>query len=205
MKLTHLFAAGLLCAGLGAPAANAVTLATIGVVGPLGSPGSYSQTFTAAGGVAAVYFELNGFNTMDGENCCTDVFTLSLNGTDLFSAAISSGGGGTTNVYLGTLGVDYIFGSSFIDYSGGLSYQQIAVLLPNLINGTNTLMFRYDGDDQGLADEAWGLGNAATLGNGVGGYIDGAAAVPEPASWALMIGGFALTGAALRRRRAAFA
>ncbi|WP_372786883.1 PEPxxWA-CTERM sorting domain-containing protein [Phenylobacterium sp.] len=29
------------------------------------------------------------------------------------------------------------------------------------------------------------------------------AGVPEPASWALMIGGFALTGAALRRRRAA--
>lgn len=29
--------------------------------------------------------------------------------------------------------------------------------------------------------------------------------VPEPASWALMIGGFGLVGAALRRRRAAFA
>ena len=27
------------------------------------------------------------------------------------------------------------------------------------------------------------------------------AAVPEPASWALMIAGFGLTGAALRRRR----
>jgi hypothetical protein len=30
-------------------------------------------------------------------------------------------------------------------------------------------------------------------------------AVPEPAAWALMIGGFGLTGAILRRRRAAFA
>jgi hypothetical protein len=30
-------------------------------------------------------------------------------------------------------------------------------------------------------------------------------AVPEPATWALMIAGFGLTGAALRRRRAAFA
>jgi hypothetical protein len=31
------------------------------------------------------------------------------------------------------------------------------------------------------------------------------AGVPEPASWALMIGGFGLVGSALRRRRAAFA
>ena len=32
-----------------------------------------------------------------------------------------------------------------------------------------------------------------------------AAAVPEPASWAMMIAGFGLTGAALRRRRIAVA
>jgi len=34
----------------------------------------------------------------------------------------------------------------------------------------------------------------------VTGFNDTAAAVPEPASWALMIGGFALAGGALRRR-----
>jgi Protein of unknown function (DUF642)/PEP-CTERM motif len=33
--------------------------------------------------------------------------------------------------------------------------------------------------------------------------VNGPAAVPEPASWALMIGGFGLAGAALRRRRSA--
>ncbi|MGZ6020926.1 MAG: PEPxxWA-CTERM sorting domain-containing protein, partial [Phenylobacterium sp.] len=31
--------------------------------------------------------------------------------------------------------------------------------------------------------------------------VNGGGAVPEPASWALMIGGFGLAGAALRRRR----
>jgi opacity protein-like surface antigen len=35
--------------------------------------------------------------------------------------------------------------------------------------------------------------------------FDGAPGVPEPASWALMIGGFGLAGAALRRRRTAVA
>lgn len=50
-----------------------------------------------------------------------------------------------------------------------------------------------------------------SLGTPTGGQWDaqtaslavGTAAVPEPATWAMMIAGFALTGAALRRRRAA--
>ncbi|MGL4541677.1 MAG: PEPxxWA-CTERM sorting domain-containing protein [Polymorphobacter sp.] len=42
------------------------------------------------------------------------------------------------------------------------------------------------------------------LDRGFATYVD-TGAVPEPASWALMIAGFGLTGAALRRRRAAFA
>jgi hypothetical protein len=42
----------------------------------------------------------------------------------------------------------------------------------------------------------WALDNVAFAGPG---------AVPEPASWALMLGGFGLVGAALRRRTIAFA
>jgi hypothetical protein len=33
--------------------------------------------------------------------------------------------------------------------------------------------------------------------------IEGTSGAPEPAGWALMIGGFGLAGAALRRRRTA--
>jgi hypothetical protein len=46
---------------------------------------------------------------------------------------------------------------------------------------------------------------AATIPGNAGVFFDNVSvsgAVPEPASWALMIGGFGLTGAALRRRRA---
>ncbi len=47
---------------------------------------------------------------------------------------------------------------------------------------------------QGGDDESWGIDNFSL-----------SATVPEPASWALMIGGFGAVGAALRRRRAALA
>jgi hypothetical protein len=42
------------------------------------------------------------------------------------------------------------------------------------------------------------VGTSLVVGNG-------AAAVPEPASWALMIGGFGMAGGMLRRRRTAVA
>ena len=72
----------------------------------------------------------------------------------------------------------------------------------------------------GAANTVWGArhvefttaGGALTFAaigtsDSLGGYLEditisSVASVPEPASWALMIGGFGLTGAALRRRRA---
>ncbi len=50
---------------------------------------------------------------------------------------------------------------------------------------------------QGGDDESWAIDNFALFAD------DGA--VPEPATWALMVGGFGIAGAALRRRRAGFA
>jgi hypothetical protein len=48
----------------------------------------------------------------------------------------------------------------------------------------------------------FGGGNVGRAFNGSLTYTGGA--VPEPASWALMIGGFGLVGASMRRRRASF-
>jgi PEP-CTERM motif len=57
---------------------------------------------------------------------------------------------------------------------------------------TLTLEIRASGFGwQGGSDEAWGIDNVALA------YTP---SVPEPASWALMIAGFGLTGAAMRRR-----
>ena len=61
-------------------------------------------------------------------------------------------------------------------------------------NSTAGLIFQFgiDGFNGGIQNLSF------TFDNGVGG-------VPEPASWAMMIAGFGLTGAAMRRRRSAIA
>ena len=65
-------------------------------------------------------------------------------------------------------------------------------------SSTLTVGFRAAGSGwQGDTDEAWGLDNfSVTAGRSTTG------AVPEPASWAMMIGGLGLVGVTMRRRRA---
>jgi len=47
-----------------------------------------------------------------------------------------------------------------------------------------------------------GLGALLAIDGSPGGFSYAAGAVPEPASWAMLIAGFGLVGAVLRRRRA---
>ena len=61
-----------------------------------------------------------------------------------------------------------------------------------LVSGLNTLRFDY-GAMQGFSDEAWGLDNVALSGSVT-------PAVPEPGTWALMLGGLFAVGQVARRR-----
>lgn len=64
---------------------------------------------------------------------------------------------------------------------------------------TLTLGFQAGGAGwQGGTDESWGVDNLT-----ISYTPDATGAVPEPASWAMMIGGLGLAGGMLRRRRAA--
>ena len=61
------------------------------------------------------------------------------------------------------------------------------------VHGAVTTLYAADGSSQGFV-----IGSAPAH----DAFLDDLAAVPEPASWALMIAGFGLAGATLRRRRA---
>ncbi|WP_185965219.1 PEPxxWA-CTERM sorting domain-containing protein [Glacieibacterium frigidum] len=181
-----------------ASAANAATLYTLtGPTAETGSPGSIGAAFTAGAGAGSATFQINGYRTLDGINAgpLADTFTLSVNGTAVYSAQFDLGGfGSPVNVLLAPAGATQ---SAINNGFGQGGTAQVSVPI-SLLAGSNTLTFAYAGADQGLGDEAWGLSNVLVTGNApaVGG-------VPEPATWAMLIGGFGLVGASARRRRAA--
>ncbi|WP_296595682.1 PEPxxWA-CTERM sorting domain-containing protein [Phenylobacterium sp.] len=190
-------AAGSLALEAAGPASATVLLSEPGVSAFRPTPGSYTFFFDApVEGEGTIDFGLVGRGTIDGQgatcgaNECDDTFTLILNGNDLFQGLFHMGG----------LGVDLVLfspgGATVSATSGALGEGGTATLsLPAVFrNGMNSLTFVYTGLDQGMDDEAWAIADLTVR--------DNVAGVPEPSSWALMIAGFGLAGAALRRRSA---
>jgi hypothetical protein len=176
-------AAGLMAAS---SAAQAVTLSTLN--GPLDTGTSFSTSFNKPAGNATLVFDLLGYLSLDGVNCCTDVFTLALNGATILEGSYNLGGGGlnvtTTNIG-GFSFVGFDNDPNNITFAGG-AITITGVL--NLIAGTNTLTFGYSPGFQGLGDEGWGVANASV------------SAVPLPPAVFLLATGVAgLAG--LRRRK----
>lgn len=80
------------------------------------------------------------------------------------------------------------------DSTGGLQIDFGAIGLSGTENSATYIVradaFHFDFDPLGISD-----------GSSLSGRAFAASGVPEPATWALMIGGFGMVGAALRRRR----
>jgi hypothetical protein len=82
----------------------------------------------------------------------------------------------------GQVGGGFSYNDSFDQYFRGAQLYSGTTAAPTILNGTYTL---------------------TSYSNGVTGTLTitgGAGAVPEPATWALMIGGFGMVGATMRRR-----
>jgi hypothetical protein len=173
-----------------------------GPTGPMASPGSVNANFASGGGAGSVSFSLDGYTSLDGDNFYIDIFTLSLNGAAVAQGTFDMGGGGVNRVFFAPVGFS-ISPISFGGFAGGRTDFFIPL---SLIAGVNSLTFSYESPltfegsgragPQGTGDEAWGLHDILVNGPARGD------AVPEPAAWMLMIGGFGLAGVALRRRRA---
>lgn len=172
-----------------ASSANAATVYTLGApTGAMDLPATVNYNFNAGAGAGTVDFVVRGYNTLDGVNCCTDVFSFSVNGTELFKASFDLGGGGANVVYTAAP-----VGSS-VSVVNGANGTITASILTSFLNGSNTLTFAYSGGMQGLGDEGWGINSVVATGNAV------SAAVPEPTTWAFMILGFGAVGGAMRSR-----
>ncbi|WP_235890493.1 PEPxxWA-CTERM sorting domain-containing protein [Sandaracinobacter neustonicus] len=136
--------------------------------------------WTSAGSISTSYLLVPTVaQANDGDYLSVDVSSLGFFQTagETFSLLLSIGPSNYNNTYNWTFGMTNDGGvtSTYIDYPGGV----------------NRLS-----EDHGLS---W---TQAAADRGFRTWVD-AGAVPEPASWALMIAGFGIVGAAARRRRAA--
>ena len=220
---TKLLTAGLAATMLLASAANAVTIDTTSfwdgysAIGSFGgsATGVYGEAFTAPGGA------LNSFtfhvNTSVPLNVVGQVYAWSgaLTGgngpqgatgsalftSSAFTVAATEGGFGAVTVNTGgvalTTGNNYVILLADLGGDGGNASWAIVSGHPVAFDGG----FQFYNNDYTLGSintSAWdsfgdfgSLSYSASFGG----------AVPEPASWALLITGFGLVGAAARRRR----
>lgn len=125
-------------------------------LGPLDG-GELSYSVTSSGpslpGAAILTFDLLGYGSVDGANCCPDTFQLTINNQLLFSGGFNMGGGGSNFINYIDPGVTILSSNNFGWFGGGLTQFKV---LHTLKTGTNTYRFDY-GAMQGLGDEGWGL------------------------------------------------
>jgi uncharacterized repeat protein (TIGR03803 family) len=143
------------------------------------------------------------FGVSDGDGTVSTVWSRTSAG--VFTTLLSfTNGEGPSGLYLDSQGT--LFGTTL---NGGTSNQ--GTLWSRTSSGVFSTLASFTGD---LAGPAWGLASDGRKLFGVtaGGYsatdLDGSVwsydlgVIPEPASWAMLIAGFGLTGATMRRRRA---
>ena len=144
---------------------------------------------------ANLSFDLLGFRTLDGVNCCTDTLTFSANGATALTGAYSHNpainrllsnpsGASVTQLWVNTPppGV-----------GGANSGHRFEVPNVQLNAGVNTFTWSYS-SLQSFADEAWGLDNVTVTANLPQG-------VPEPGTLALLMLALPLLASRRFRRR----
>ena len=161
-------------------------------------------TFTGLGAhnsvsLGGVLGLLDSWDSSDG-NPAPDWLEVLINGTVVASLTANNASGSVTNAAGGNVialhqqvDTNQFYSDTLVDFTNS-PWANFAHT-----GSTLTVGFRAAGAGwQGGTDESWGLDNfSVTLRNGATG------AVPEPATWAMMLVGFGAVGGALRSRRKA--
>lgn len=158
--------------------------------GILPSPSSITRNFASGSGSGNISFEIQGYLSLDGSNCCTDTLSFYNDSNLLFQGTFNLGGGGTDIVFANPNGATFS-ATNFGFFNGGVLNVSIPV---NFTAGNHVLTFDYSGSPQGLGDEGWGLNNIT---------VEGVAAVPEPETYAMLLVGLGLLGFTASRRKVA--
>jgi hypothetical protein len=200
MNTTSILAGLALAALVASPAHAAVVFA--GPTAAMATDQSFLVTFNSPSATpAALSFTIDGYNSLDGQNFYEDDFSLKLNGTQVFLGTFNLGGGSNSgsqaNIYFNPYGASFFNptnNGTGIGFNGGTENLSFNGLPLN--GGLNTLTFTYTSLDdpthagfQGLDDEGWGIANVNV------------SAVPEPATWAMMMLGFLGLGLVAYRRK----
>lgn len=156
--------------------------------GILSSPSSITRSFASGSGAGNISFEIQGYLSLDGSNCCTDTFSLYNDSDLLFQGTFNLGGGGADIVFANPNGATYS-AVNFGFFNGGLLNVSIPI---TFTTGNHVLTFDYAGSAQGLGDEGWGLNNIT---------VEGVSAVPEPETYAMLLAGLGMIGFMARRRK----
>jgi hypothetical protein len=144
------------------------------------TPGSFDWNVSTIGGEGRLNFRLVGYDSLDGAgpygNWYRDIFHLAINGIEIFTGSFNMGGIGDDEIYHNPSG-GKVSTTNFGFFLGGFSDISIPVLLDH--SGNQLISFNYTGNLQEPGDEAWGV-NKVQL------------AIPEPATWAILLLGLGL-------------
>lgn len=190
--LLGLAAIAAICAAVPA-AATTIDLSFSGDVSLSATPSVYTvaNNFVLPAGISNAVLTITNLSIDDRG-------ALFLNGNIIDSAGIATGGLTQT--------LTYTFGGPNLPFTyAGYNGARNTVVTGGLLTGTNLFSVLVNDTSAGIAGAPL-AGTVYLSGYSVTAslrYDEAAAALPEPASWAMLVGGFGLVGGALRSRRRA--